>query len=179
MNKTYKAALLLIAFVLSYTITMAADPVHGVDVKLGAIQSSGRQTPKRDFGDRMLSKTDDKGVAVFKDVPAGEYKITIPMKTLQDFAIKEQGVKAASSTEGKKGLNAVNVKQAVYEVSIDGTGKNIRKNITVNLTKSNERTTGGITGLDDWESPVILKSPDNNANFRWTLEVRVQRIEMK
>jgi hypothetical protein len=84
---------------MSAVSAFAGDPIHGVDVKLGS--RSGGQT--------YQTASDASGHFTFKDLPEGEYRLTIGNSAAGDLKI------IVGTT---RGTTLLNTKQAVAGITV-------------------------------------------------------------
>jgi hypothetical protein len=141
------AFLVAVAALLSASSLFAGDPVPGLDVKLG----------RNPGGQAYHVRTDASGNFTFKDLPAGEYIVTISQSDIDNMARTRGGASDAKSavdfylklTDAK---SAVNTRQAVTGVRIT---------VTANGTVSGRVYRDAASGLPTGKS---IQSPRDAAS---------------
>ena len=174
MNNMKNTFLILAFLVLNIIIATAGDPVSGVSVVLKS-KSGGQQ---------FTIKTDNNGLAVFKDIPAGNYSVKVVKESL--ISVLSSSFNAIN-TSNKNNKNKIETKdvQAKYELKLLSSGmkeKQISKNYSVNFRSSSSGNQ--ITSADDWECPVALntllgtggETGGGLGGLKYTLEVRIKKI---
>jgi hypothetical protein len=153
-------------FILSSFVALAAEPVSVINVVLKSKNSSQQFTVK----------TDNSGLAVFKDIPGGNYSAIIIQGGIKSFL--------TSAFKNNKNVAVQKDEQVKFEVTFSSEGlkdRQIRKNYSVNVR--NTASGNQITGLDDWESPIALNNLLGTGGekggllggLKYTFEVRIQR----
>jgi hypothetical protein len=107
--KKYSVLFLFVAAAFAASVALAGDPVHGVDVKLGAKD-----------GKVYTAQTDHEGKFDLGEVPDGEYDLYCSYEQCTKLAIKTKGTGAQRSS-----LDAASKDAAKFQISLPNNGTQV------------------------------------------------------
>jgi hypothetical protein len=124
--KKYSALFLFVVAAFVSRIALAGDPIHGVDVKLGAKD-----------GKVYTATSDAQGKLDFGSVPDGEYDLYCSYEQCTKMAINTKGTGVA----GRSSLDAASKDAAKFQIDLpnNGTEATLTKDVSTGKNNPNVR----------------------------------------